>query len=146
MTQLENNTTALEAILATVNALPNAGSGGEADIEEKTYLTLIKTITFTGNGNNEYTYAHNAGVVPLAITITTSGTRTTNQVLLMSVIRTETGTAGTYINTSSSNTSYNYGSVSYTPAKWDENEITMKSNSTTYKFASGKSYTVRIYA
>ena len=28
MTQLENNTTALEAILATVNALPNAGSGG----------------------------------------------------------------------------------------------------------------------
>ena len=28
MTQLENNTTALEAILATVNALPDAGSGG----------------------------------------------------------------------------------------------------------------------
>lgn len=73
MSQLSNNTTALQALLEAVEALPAAGGGGECEFKTANGSTTFTPMTV--NGTTYYGYAVSGlGFRPLGIVVSYSTT------------------------------------------------------------------------
>ena len=148
MTQLENNTTALQAILATVNALPNAGSGGgeisgyQVAVGEFTAVAATNTLAEAGTVTG-LPFAPKIVIVYRSATITVSNT--TDRVFIYGVNYEDDSSTGSFMyRTSSSAYASNYTGATYFAIIKNADGFTLKrssysnSTSTAYKILSGK--------
>ena len=142
-TEVSAQETLLDQALA---AIANKAAGGGGGAEEKVCLQKIYDSTFTGDGSGAFKLNHNTGIVPLAIRISISGTASTYTLKQGMIIKTETTAIGVRTATGSSTSTLYGATYSYTPAQWDENAVSVSAGNTSYKFASGKTYDIELFA
>lgn len=145
MTQLENNTSALQEILAAVNALPNAGSGG-GEVNKTSLTQIFSESIKPSTTDGTLTVNHNTGIMPLVATVTISSAKP-KSIRYMVLIKTDTGVWRLMVYHSSSTSSIYAATPSIIePEQWDDNTILFDTGTTSFSFSSSYNYTVTLYA
>lgn len=138
--------TMLDGMAALIgNITAGSGGGGEAVAP---YLEQVKTGSFTGSGETGKVIAHYFGKTPkMAMAIKGAGTYGANQIMVLINILTaenEVVVISGYIG--STTTTFGVSGPTTSTAEWNDTTIKLVTTSTTYKFASGKTFKYYIYA